>query len=48
MGKNLATKCRNLLVVLTADMGIAEARVRSVGVDVSIAVGILMYVWGET
>ena len=37
MGINLATKCRNLLLSLAADMCIAGVRVRSVGVDVSIA-----------
>ena len=46
MGVNLAPKCRNLLFVLTADMCIALVRVRSVGVDVSIAAGILMFIWG--
>ena len=43
---NLANVCRGLLCILAADMCIAEVRVRSVGVDVSIAVGILMFIWG--
>ena len=46
MGVNLAPKCREFLLVLAADMFIAWARVRSVGVEVSIATGILMLVWG--
>ena len=46
MGVSLAPKCRALLLVVTADMCIAWVRVRSVGVDVSIAVGILMFIWG--
>ena len=46
MGVNLAPKCREFLLVLAADMCIAHVRVRSVGVDVSIAVGILMFIWG--
>ena len=46
MGVNLAPKCRNLLLVLTADMCIAYVRVMSVSVDVSIAGGILMFIWG--
>ncbi len=46
MGVNVEAKRRNLLYVLTADMCIARVRVRSVGVDVSIAVGILMFIWG--
>ena len=41
MGVNLAPKCRQLLYVLAADMCLAHGRVMSVGVDVSIAEGIL-------
>jgi hypothetical protein len=44
MGVNLANVCRGLLCILAADMCIAKLRVRSVGVDVSIAVGILMFI----
>ena len=47
MGVNLARKCRTILLVLTADMCIASVRVRSVVVDVSIAGGILMFIWGK-
>ena len=46
MGVNLAPKCRKLLLVLAADMCIAQVRVRSVGVEVSIARGILMFICG--
>ena len=46
MGVNLAPKCRNLLFVLAADMCITHVRVMSVSVDVSIARGILMFIWG--
>ena len=46
MGVNLAPKCRDLLLVRAADMCIAHVRVMSVGVDVSIAGGILMFIWG--
>ena len=46
MGVNLAPMCRQLLYVLTADMCIAKVRMRSAGVDVSIAKGILMFIWG--
>ena len=45
MGVNLAPKCRKFLFVLTAD---AYVRVMSVSVDVSIALGILMFIWGST
>ena len=45
MGVSLAPKFRSLLLVLAADMCIAWVRVRSVGVDVSIALGILMFIW---
>ena len=48
IGVNLAPKCRQLLYVLTADMCIARVGVRSAGVDVSIAGGILMFIWGQT
>ena len=48
MGVNLAPKCRKILYVLTADMCIAYVRVMSVCVDVSIAWGILMFIWGST
>ena len=44
IGINFAPKCRQLLYVLAADMFIAEVRVRSVGVDVTIAVRILMLI----
>ena len=37
MGVNLANVCRVVLCILAADMCIAKVRVRSVGVDVSIA-----------
>ena len=43
MGINLAPKCRRLLLVRTADMCNAHVRVRSVGVDVSFAGGILIF-----
>ena len=46
MGVNLAPKRHKL--VRTADMCIARVRVRSVGVDVSIAGGILMFIRGST
>ena len=46
MGANLAPKCRGLLYVPAADMCIAYVRVMSVGVDVNIAVGTLMFIWG--
>ena len=46
MGVNLANVCHELLYVLAADMTIDPVRVRSVGVGVSIAVGILMFIWG--
>ena len=46
MGVNVAPKCRNLLLVLTADMCIARVRVRCIGVDVSITAAILIFVWG--
>ena len=48
MGRNLAPKYREHLFVLAADMSIALVRVKSIGVDVSITRGILMFVWGET
>ena len=35
-------------IVLDADMCIAYVRVMSVSVDVSIAWGILMFIWGST
>ena len=35
------------VLVPSADISIAEVRVRSVGVYVSIAVGILMFIWGK-
>ena len=41
MGLNLAEMCRELLLVRTTVMRIAWVREISVGVDVSIAVGIL-------
>ena len=44
---NLANLCRGLLYVLAADMCTARVRVRSVGVDVTIARGILMFIWGS-
>ena len=47
MGVNLAPKCRKFLLVPTADMCIAYVRVMSVSVDVSIASGILMFIWGQ-
>ena len=34
-------------ILLRADISIADVRVMSVGVDVSIAVGILMFIWGK-
>ena len=40
-------KCRDLLLVLAADMCIAKVRVRSEGVDVSMSWGILMFIWGN-
>ena len=46
MGVNLANVCRDLLCIRAADMCIAQLRVRSVGVDVSIAECILMFIWG--
>ena len=45
MGINLAPQCRNLSLVLTADMCIARVRVRSMGVDVSITRAILISIW---
>ena len=44
MGVNLANVCRELLFVRRVDMSIAKVSVRSVGVDVSIA--LLMFIWG--
>ena len=46
MGLNLAYVCREFLLVRRVDMSITRVRVRSVGVDVSIAKGILMLIWG--
>ena len=46
MGVNLAPKCRELLLVIAVDMFIALVRVMTVGVEVSIATGILKFVWG--
>ena len=46
MGVYLVPKCRIFVILLRADMSIAMVRVWSVGVDVSIAVGILMFIWG--
>ena len=46
MRVNIAPKCRELLLVLAADMCIVLVRVRPVGVDVSIAWGIRMFIWG--
>ena len=45
MGVDLANVCRGLLCIRATDMCIARVRVRSVGVDMSIAVGILMFIW---
>ena len=47
MGVILANVCRELLCILAADMSIAHVRVRSVGVDVSIAGELLMFIWGS-
>ena len=44
MEVNLVPKCRELLLVLTADMCIAYVRVRSVGVDMNIVEGIMMFI----
>ena len=44
IGVNLAPKCRTILLVLADDMCTAQVRVGSVGVDVSIARGILMVI----
>ena len=44
---NLKQKCCVFSYVRTADMYIARVRVRSVGVDVSIAGGIQMFIWGK-
>ena len=46
MGINLAPKCRHLLLVLAADICIAEVRVMSIGVDVSMTRVTLMFTWG--
>ena len=46
MGVNFAPMCRTFLFVPTADISIAYVRVMSVSVDVSIARGILMFIWG--
>ena len=46
MGVNLANVCREFVCILAVDISIAKVRVRSVGVDVSIAGGILMFIWG--
>ena len=46
MGVNLANVCRELFLVRRVDMSIAQVRLRSVGVDVSIALGILMFLRG--
>ena len=46
MGGTLAPKCHEHLLVLAADMSIAWVRVRSIGVDVSIATGI-QFIWEE-
>ena len=44
MGVNLANVCRGVLRILAADIRITGVRVRSVGVDMSIAGGILMFI----
>ena len=42
MGVNVANVCRELLSVRRVDMSIVKVRTKTVGVDVSIALGILM------
>ena len=46
VGGNPANVCRDFVLVVAADMSIAQVRGRSIGVDVSITKGILMFVWG--
>ena len=46
MGMNLAPSVVIFLLMLAADTSIAGARVRPIGVDVSITRGILMFIWG--
>ena len=40
-------KCRELSLVPTADISIPLKIIRLIRVDVSIAQGILMFIWGE-
>ena len=46
MRLNLANVCRELVLVRRVDMSIAQVRVRSLAVDVSIALEILMFIQG--
>ena len=46
IGLNFAQKCLSFLLVLTSDRCIAQARVRSIAVDVSISEAILMFIVG--
>jgi hypothetical protein len=48
MGGNLALMCRSFLLVPTTDISIPEGIIRLISLDVSIAAGILMFIWGET
>ena len=46
MGVTLANVCRDFLCILAADMCIARVRVGPVGVELSIAEGVLVFLWG--
>ena len=48
MGGNLAPMCRSFLLVRRADISIPVGILRFISLDVSIAGGILMFIWGET
>ena len=40
-------ECRELLLAPTADISVPLEIMRFIGVDVNIARGILMFIWGE-
>ena len=46
-GGNLTPMCRIFLLVLTADLGIPGVILRFLCADVSITIGILMFIWGK-
>ena len=48
MGVDLAPMCRSFLLVPAADISIPVGIMRFISLDVSIAEGILMFVWGGT